>query len=353
MTQESLFEQAFSDELRSGIGGSRVGAIYNLDFGCKKAAWFDFRSVPQDFKKELTPELERGKLIEPIIRQLYEKNTGRKVKLMPMARSKQYPHMMVHVDGETTSPQHEGPGYAEFKCVNRHVLKRFEKDGLRESYILQIQHGMAVKGYQWGSFGILCLDPWKFAWFDVQRDEELIQRLIVDEEKFWIQVLNGPTPEALPEVKDKRCSGCPWRRTCRGEAMISGPDSAKGEGELVSDETLTPLVREVIETGELVAEASEMQEEAKNILKAAIGDRYGVIVPGYRAYYPTSMVERWDTKALEGLVRQAKELNGCEAWDLDQLQELNNRLMQIVKQLLKAKKPPVQQRSLRIYSTGD
>ncbi len=351
-SQRDLFLEA-----RKGkIGGSTVGSLYNLDFGCRRATWYDFREVPQDFPKAETPEMERGTYIEPCVRALYEAKTGRKVKLLPQAIHPEHHWMSVNVDGETEAPEHAGPGYVEFKCVNRFVMKKFKKEGIRDSYILQLQHGMAVKNYSWGSYGILCLDPWEFLWFDKDRDEDLIAKLIEDENDFMVQVENGPMPDALEKVTDKRCSTCPWRRTCRGEEfLVSLPDSDQDTEVPVVDETLAPLVVEVAEAKELVSEAKGLEEDVVTRLKEAIGKRYGVIVPGYRALYPTSYPERWDTKALEGLQAEAKKLLATEAdaWDYDALESRCTELLQVIIGLSKAKKTPKPERSLRIYATGD
>ena len=346
----------FDEERKSGLGGSDAAAAYNMGFSCGRKKYYEVRGITPDFSKDVSPELERGTLIEPVIKLMYEKKTGRKVALKGLMRSADYPYMIVHMDGVTTAPDKPGEGYVEFKCVNRFIFKKFQKEGIRDEYILQMQHGLAVTGYQWGSYGVLCLDPWQFAYFDVNRDQELIDKLIVDEGILWGKIENGPIPDPLPDAKDKRCATCQWRRTCRAADLVEGlPDSSQAEGELVKRADLVPLLVELTELRQLKDEATELYDDATGKLKAEIGTNYGIQLPGYRCLMPTSYPERWDTKALEGLRKDANTIleREREMWDYEELENRITELMEIVIALTKAKKPPKPERSLRIYATGD
>jgi predicted phage-related endonuclease len=346
----------FDLERSTGIGGSDAGATYSLGFLCARKTAYEKRNTTPDFPKATPAEFERGTVLEPVIKHVYELRTKRKVILKDMARHPDYPYMIVHVDGETTAPEHAGPGYVEFKCVNRFALNNYKKKGIRDEYTLQLQHGMAVMGYSWGSFGILCLDPWEFHWFDVDRDEELIQRLIIDEGVLWKMITEGPLPEPLPDVKDSRCQTCQFRRTCRNSDFAAATDSLGGSGEaLVPRDDLAPLLSEITELRGLKDEATALHDEAIGKLKTEIGDAYGIVLPGYRAYFPTAYSERWDTKALEQLRGIAEKIISATAdpFDYDALEVRLKDLTEIATQLMRCKKPPKPERSLRIYPTGD
>jgi predicted phage-related endonuclease len=354
-SQFNLFDRReFLAERQTGIGGSDVGSVYNLDWGCARRLAYAKTSVPEDFPQTETPEMERGTVMEHVCKMLYEKRTGRTVTLQPMARSEQYPHMIVHVDGEVTSPAKPGPGYCEFKVVNRFTMTKFRKSGIRDSYILQLQHGMIIKNYSWGSFGLLCVDPWRFEWFDVDADPEMQKSIIIGEREFWENIQQRILPPALEEVSDKRCLSCPWRKTCRGSEMA---EEIKGQekGDVISMPELAPLIQEAVEMSEIKAQAAELEEEARQAIKKAIGDAYGITAPGFRVLYPTSYPERWDTAALKGLETEAKKILASERelWDLDALEDRCTELLQIVMGLSKARKQAKPERSLRIYPVGE
>lgn len=71
---------------------------------------------------------------------------------------------------------------------------------------------------------------------------------------------------------------------------------AAGAGAVV-DRTLGPLVREFLDTKALVDEAEEIHGGVKENLKAAMGDRILVEVPGMGKIHFKPNLE-WDTEAL-------------------------------------------------------
>lgn len=348
--------QAFHNERLTGIGGSDCAGIFNLGYGCRRKLFYEKRRVLPDYPTTEAPELERGTLLEPVVAELYRKRTGRPVRLMPLQRHILYDWMIVHVDGETEAPDKPGPGYVEFKCINRFAMKQFKREGLREQYILQLQHGMAVCGYQWGSFGLLCIDPWEFAWFDVARDEDMIEQIITEGDVLWSRIQNGPEPDPLPDPKDKRCGTCPWRKTCRKEELAALDSTLKeADKTLPLRADLLPLVAEVVELAELAKEAGELHGTAKNELKQALENLPGIIVPGFRVYHTASNPDKWDTKALDAL--QKKALDTYKAFATQADNDLLNKikpLIDIIEVFVDCKRKSLEPtRTMRIYSSGD
>jgi predicted phage-related endonuclease len=242
-------------------------------------------------------------------------------------------YMLVHLDGLIVAAEgryHDSMGVLEAKVLSQFNFRKQKREGLDMSYILQVQHALAVTGLSWGSYAILCPDPWELVWFDVQRDDALISKLIEDEGDFWRTIENGPYKDRL-DPKDRRCGVCPWRRTCQGEALVSVTASKEDGVELPRDESLLSLVREVQELKALESEAAELAEEKVGELKNQLGSRPGVIVPGARVYFREQVQERWDTKALNSQMKSDA----------------------MFRSLLEKYKTKSSMRPLRIYSTGD
>ncbi len=290
-------ERAFREERKTGLGGSDIGDMYSLGYGCARELQYEKRGVVPDFPREETSAMERGKLLEPVAIEVYRGRTGRRaVQDGELYRHDDYHWMLVHPDGMILDPKKPGAGVLEIKVLGWHSFARQKREGLEESYILQLQHSMAVTGCQWGSFGILCLEPWQFLWFDVDQDEALIARLIEDEAIFWGKVKNGPWIEKL-DPKDFRCGKCPYRRTCQGEALIQA--FIKDDGaDLPRDDSLAEKLRAIEELDQLKDEATELLDAAKVELKKLLGDRPGAIMPGYRVYFREYKEERWETAAM-------------------------------------------------------
>jgi predicted phage-related endonuclease len=344
-------------ERKKGLGGSDIGAIFNLDFGCARALAYDKTNVPEDFPKHETAEMERGTLLEPVIRQLYNMRTGRPaIKPEPyIVWSKDYAHMFVSMDAITSDALKATNGYAEFKCVNRFVMKKFKKEGLRRSYILQMQHGLHVSGFTWGSFGILCLDPWEFAYFDVNQDRELQGMLVEREAEYWGWIQDGTLPGQLQDENDKRCQSCPWRRTCKGKEFSLAPTSEGEQGEVVPTPELLPLVSEWVELDQISKAAQEHIETIKEALRGFIGDNYGISVPGARVLHPKWDETRWETKVLNLVFpRLVERIAACivNEMDLDFLLSDYVDLLSLCHQVIKARKTSPKS-SLRYYPSAD
>lgn len=298
-------DAAWHERRRAGIGGSDVGAIFNLDYGCRKATWYEKRNVRPDYPvDEESPAMRRGTLLEPIVISEYEEATGRKVSREARARqSQETTFARCEVDGWIDEPDY-GIGVLECKVLGRESFRRQTKGGLLESYVLQLQHGMYVSGTRWGSFAILCPDPWTLAHFDVDRDNDLIIGMLAEEESFWKQVTDGPAPEPLEDPKDKRCRECPWRRQCRGEAVFNILPEEEQSKEIELDPTLEQVALEYTEAKELHAEAEAYKEDRAAALKTALAGRNAVDSGSVRVYHRPHNVSRWDEKALSAKAKQ-------------------------------------------------
>lgn len=346
----------FLEERKGGLGGSDISAMYNMEFGCRRALEYDKLGIPEDFMKT-GAALERGEMIEPITRQMYERKTGRQTELVEQMMHPQYPWMRVHMDAIAIDPLRHGEGYAEFKSCDRWVMRQFKAVGVRQGIILQVQHGLSVSGLTWGSFGILCLDPWEFQWFDVERDEAMIAELIRDEKEFWnnLQGREAPIAELLPE-KDKRCYSCSWRRTCKGEWFLSQiPKDIHVETvELIE---AAPIVAEWAELSQLGKETDELLESTKEEVKALMGEHLCITVPGARVLTSKWTESRWDSKALADLEAGTKWLIGNLLVSLvDADEETSKILAKCASQMnlfLKCRKSPMPKSKTQLYITGD
>jgi len=101
MTEEERMQ--WEEKRLQGIGCSDLGAIYNLDMGCRRKLFYEKTRAPKDFPKKDLPEFERGHLLEPVIIQLYGMRTKRQTK--PDQRMIWHPNpeimLFVHMDALT------------------------------------------------------------------------------------------------------------------------------------------------------------------------------------------------------------------------------------------------------------
>ena len=116
----------------------------------------------------------------------------------------------------------------------------------------ELQHYLALTGYQWGAYAILWADAWAFETFTVQRDNVIIERIREAGERFIRFIENGPAPSRL-DSSDRRCSSCPFRQTCQGKLLRESADAALGDRDdlkvLSDDKNLESLLIEYREHG--------------------------------------------------------------------------------------------------------
>ncbi len=279
MTHEE--RQAFLAERRTMIGGSDAAAVLNIGYGCRRRLIYQKWGVTPDFDLD-SPEMERGRAMESIIADKYQQVTGRDVTAVGTQRHTDYEFLGVHMDRLVRDQQRSDPGYLEIKCLGRESFHKTRREGLIEDYILQMQHGLMVTGFQWGSFAIFWPDGWKLEYFDVDRDEEIIEVLREEEIQLWKLIESKDPESSLPErlpPSDKRCSGCDYLSGCQGAALLS---LIEEDVVFESDPGLAGLAAEYLEAAEIETEATLHKKSIAEKLTEAMGDRQAVTTNGAR-----------------------------------------------------------------------
>lgn len=161
-----------------GVGymGSSVAKLWGQKTG----------RLPED---EVSYLMRRGKLFEPILIQLYEEETGRKVVRASgeqLQVSERYPWLGCSLD----AVDDEGV-YIELKHTT-HKFRNVEEIPLR--WQIQIQHQMVVMGVD--RMKLVMDQPFEMVVIEVPRNESFIEtRLLPETEAFW-HSLSGDRPPA-------------------------------------------------------------------------------------------------------------------------------------------------------------
>ena len=268
------------NERKKGVGGSDVQDVLSLaPYGCAARLFDEKRSVAPDFDVPRNPNMERGVMLEDIVCEIYAQKTGDKLTKSPALKSKEYSFMLGNVDRfiEMKEPKIEGlhgNGILEVKCPNRDNFLRIKRLGLPESYILQLQHYMYVADKRWAVWAIFCADLWELLPISVTRDDELIQMVIEEEEKFWRMVEIGPRPERLA-LGDKRCKKCCRRISCWKELWKDEdePEGVEDDYEELNTEEFVDAFNEHIESKDMVKDTEVIFEKSKQKLIDIIGEK--------------------------------------------------------------------------------
>jgi putative phage-type endonuclease len=178
-----------------GIGGSDVSIIAGINpFKSVHQLWLEKTGQvePEETESEYA---HFGTLLEPIVRREFMERTGIKVRQKHMLlQSRDYPFMYADLDGVIN----EGGEVCIFEAKTASAYKQETwEEGVPAPYIMQVQHYMAVTGARKTYIAAL-VGGNHFFHHVVERDEEMIGKIIAMEKYFWeTHVIGGaePTPD--------------------------------------------------------------------------------------------------------------------------------------------------------------
>ena len=210
-----------------------------------------------------TKWIKRGNRFEEVVADIYEEETGRKIRRIGTRWHEQYPFMLCHLDRQIISDP-RGPGSLQIKTTR---LKQDWEEGIPDHVMVQVQHELAVTGYRWASVAVL-FDLDDFRYFDVERDDELIEYLITIEKRVWSMVESQETPP-----------------------IVWAPDSAdlikrlypvdNSQTITLDDPAAASAAQAFLDAKAEAATWEDQQEQASLTLKAAMGEAAIAQVPGF------------------------------------------------------------------------
>ncbi len=179
----------------SGIGASEAAALYGLSpYASAYSLWAEKsgRAPAMEIDGEW---LEWGRLLETPIAQRYELKTGRKLWRLGeycVAVHREREYMFSTPDFWVVESELPGSGLCQIK--NAMIFKeRTWEDGPPMHVQIQVQHEMSCTGRDWTSVAVL-IGGCKFAYWDVQRNDEFIEEHERQCALFWERVQSGDAP---------------------------------------------------------------------------------------------------------------------------------------------------------------
>lgn len=274
--------QTYEDFLESrklGFGGSDIGDLLDSEpYGCKRRLFLARLGLMPAGSSNLSFHLDRGKFFEGPVAALYGAKTGRTVIECGTGYLRQFPFVRANADRLVTVTEPNGAagpvGVLEIKVPAAWSFKKIKKEGLPESYILQIQWQMLCYGTEWGSFCVYWPDGHELLWFDIERDHELCRMLLEKAKVEWAllgdvrndlergNVWHGAV--GFPEKKDSHYTGC---QNCSAYEMCHGfviPD-----GVILSAPELEPTAARYVELTKLIKDNEKEKDQLKADLKDA------------------------------------------------------------------------------------
>jgi putative phage-type endonuclease len=240
---------------KEGIGGSDVAAILGLDrYRTPEQVWLEKTGQVKPIDA-MTPDQERGITFEDIAATKFEKATGIILNKTPgRHRHPKHKFMLANIDRMV-----EGrPILAEIKCPSLGMFSRIKREGLPDSWRLQMQHYMEVVAFDYAIIVIFCADRMELIHFTVERDQQLIDSMIEKESEFWTLVETmTPPPDVIAEIRGQ-------------EIVVVGSVTKR------ADKQFTEALSFLREAKALTKTAEQAENDAKERFIEVIGDTPGI-----------------------------------------------------------------------------
>lgn len=195
---------------KTGIGGSDAAAAVGLNpYKSQLELWLEKTGrdveLPKPDAGDTTQPAYWGTLLEPIVAASYTQQTGRKVrKVNAILQHPGVPFMLANLDREVV-------GTSDVQILECKTAGEFGarlwKDGVPEYVQIQVQHQLAVAGKQAADVAVLICGQ-RLEVHRIQRDDDLIARLIHLEAKFWHYVTSNTPPPADGSESADRALRC-------------------------------------------------------------------------------------------------------------------------------------------------
>ena len=247
---------------KTGIGGSDAAAAVGLSpYKSMLELWLEKTGRDAELEKpdpnDTTHPVFWGTLLEPIVAAAYTQQTGNRVrKVNAVLRHPTVPFMLANLDREVIGV----PGVQILECKTAGEFgSRLWRDGVPEYVQLQVQHQLAVTGKQAGDVAVLLCGQ-QLAVHRIERDDELIARLIELEARFWQYVETDTPPPADGSESADRALRCLYPRDVGSTVDFTEDRNLSGAfADLVA-------VRADIETRE------QLEAKLKQSLQQAMGE---------------------------------------------------------------------------------
>lgn len=272
---------------RKGIGGSDSAVVLGLSrWKSPTVLWFEKRGHSSN--GEAGEAAHWGNLLEPVVANEFSLITGFRVhKAQFILQHPDFPWMLANVDRLVTTP--DGIGVLEIKTAGEFRAIEWRSGAIPQEYMCQVQHYLAVTGYDFAYIAVL-IGGQRFEYLRIDRDDELIDRLIEAEANFWETVeLEDP-----PQI-DGSDATAEWLQSRYPRAVQPEPFDLPRDAK--------PLVEAYLQASKDEREAARRKSEAQNQLEALLGDhevgRIGRAHEAIIVKWANVVSRRLDTKRLK------------------------------------------------------
>ena len=252
---------------QGGIGSSDASAAVGLNpYKSQLELWLEKtgRGAAKEENTGMDDPCFWGTLLEPYVATAYQQKTGRKVRRVnAVLQHPTFNFMLANLDREVMGC----PDVQILECKTAGEFgSRLWKDGVPEYVQLQVQHQLAVTGKAAADVAVLLCGQ-KLEIHRIDRDDDLITRLILLETRFW----EGVEQDIEPLADGSESAARALRQLYRGNDTTL--DFSQDEALCETFTTLSALKAELEDKG-------LRAEQCKQMLQQAMGDASRAVFPG-------------------------------------------------------------------------
>jgi putative phage-type endonuclease len=268
------------------IGGSDAASVVGMNpYKSAYALWAEKTGRLPEFEGNLATDV--GTYMEDFIAKRFEQETGKKVRKEKRSfLNDEYPWAIANYDRLIVG---EDAGL-ECKFTDSLNLKQYKNGEFPERFYAQCVHYLAVSGKKRWYLAVLIGNK-DFKWFCIERDDEEIAALMVEEAKMSV-CIQTDTPPAVDGT----------RSTSNAISAIY-PDS---DGDTVSLMAYETDLMQYLALGTQIKALEKQQTELGNRVKAFMNTAGRGESNRYRVSYSTTVKKTFDLKAFQA---DHKDLN--------------------------------------------
>lgn len=255
MTQLATAQQFTPEERRAYIGASEIAAVMGLDkWRTPLDVYNEKLGLTAPF--EGNAHTERGNELEAIAARKFTEITGQALQRrnQPYIHP-DYPFIVGHIDRVFVGEKK----LAEIKCPSIAAYRKYQRDGLPQSMIVQMQVYLGLTGFESGTWLVFCSDVWDLATFPIEFDPTIYHAAVSAAADFWNRCVITHTPP----LSDQKQPEYAEIATVGGNATVR------------DDQRFVDWASRLKEAKQLVADAEELysslQEEGLDLIEREPG----------------------------------------------------------------------------------
>ncbi len=255
----TLDRQQWLSVRQGGIGSSDAAAAVGLcPYKSQLELWMEKtgRMPAEDAPPGMEDPRYWGTLLEPYVAVAYSQQTDRKVrKVNAVLQHPSFPYMLANIDRQVVGcPEVQ---ILECKTAGEWGSKLW-RDGVPEYIQLQVQHQLAVTNQQAADVAVLLCGQ-RLEIHRIERDEEVIARLMVLQARFWQYV----TTDIEPPADGSESAGKALRQLYPGGGNTL---------DFCEDRGLSDTFAELVALKDELEVRGKHAEQLKQTLQQAMGD---------------------------------------------------------------------------------